>query len=358
MMDTAPEPIKDYYIAYMDLLGYKQFFVENPDKAQEFLSYIHDAIQKTKEHLCITKISPILSAYANMDIKIKVFSDNILICVSCEEHDPADQLRLLCFVKLISEIQRGFITQYGLFLRGGLTKGKLSFHNEYVFGQGLIAAVTMEESATYPRIIVDEALISYMKEVRVYKQNDIEKAAEIARKMAENEAATEDEKQFFMQVNCNVFMHNYQVQEMNQLVSCWRDGYYYLCYLYYGRADDPRYKDLLDHVLPGFKDMFPVDYEIVMRRHIGLADMMKAHKEKVESKLKRYGNYNDCTTDQEVKQRENVMQKYIWSMAYHNLACTANGTPEYTILTKANFDARFVKPTIEVITDDQSPQKQ
>ena len=358
MMNTAPEPIKDYYIAYMDVLGYKQFFIENPDKAPEFLAYIHDAIQKTKEHLNITKISPILSTYANMDIKIKVFSDNILICMSFEEHDPADQLRLLCFVKLISEIQRGFITQFGLFLRGGLTKGKLSFHDEYVFGQGLIDAVAMEESAKYPRIIVDEALISYMSEVRVYKQNDIEKAAVIAQKMTENEIITEDEKQFYMQFNYNVFMHNYQVQEMNQLVSCWRDGDYYLCYLYYVKADDPRHKDLLDHALPGFKDAFPVDYEIVMSRQIGLAEMMKAHKERVESNLKRYGNYNDCTTGQDVKQRENVMQKYIWSMAYHNLACTANGTPEYSILTKANFDARFVKPTIEVITGDQSSQKQ
>lgn len=35
--NKQPEPIKEYYIAYFDLLGYKHFFQTHPDKAGDFL---------------------------------------------------------------------------------------------------------------------------------------------------------------------------------------------------------------------------------------------------------------------------------------------------------------------------------
>lgn len=33
------EPIKEYYIAYFDLLGYKKFFQSYPDKVEDFLLF-------------------------------------------------------------------------------------------------------------------------------------------------------------------------------------------------------------------------------------------------------------------------------------------------------------------------------
>ena len=44
----SAEPIKEYYIAYFDLLGYKKFFQNNPDKIEYFLQIIHTAISNTK----------------------------------------------------------------------------------------------------------------------------------------------------------------------------------------------------------------------------------------------------------------------------------------------------------------------
>lgn len=34
-----PDPIKEYYIAYFDLLGYKKFFQSYPDKVKDFAGY-------------------------------------------------------------------------------------------------------------------------------------------------------------------------------------------------------------------------------------------------------------------------------------------------------------------------------
>jgi len=33
MENNKPSPIKEYYIAYFDILGYKAFFAEAPEKA-------------------------------------------------------------------------------------------------------------------------------------------------------------------------------------------------------------------------------------------------------------------------------------------------------------------------------------
>ena len=45
------EPIKEYYIAYFDLLGYKVFFQNHPNEAENFLQVIHEAISLTKNYI-------------------------------------------------------------------------------------------------------------------------------------------------------------------------------------------------------------------------------------------------------------------------------------------------------------------
>lgn len=60
------EPIKEYYIAYFDLLGYKEFFRNYPDKVENFLQVIYEAISLTTSytyrkwiHLLLLQISEI-----------------------------------------------------------------------------------------------------------------------------------------------------------------------------------------------------------------------------------------------------------------------------------------------------------
>ena len=47
MVHYKPKPIKSYYIAYFDILGYREFFLNNPDKIPDFLQMIHASIQGT-----------------------------------------------------------------------------------------------------------------------------------------------------------------------------------------------------------------------------------------------------------------------------------------------------------------------
>ena len=42
---------KKHYIAYMDILGYSAYIAENPDKANEYLQTIANAIEKVKRNV-------------------------------------------------------------------------------------------------------------------------------------------------------------------------------------------------------------------------------------------------------------------------------------------------------------------
>ena len=81
MVNTEPTPIKSYYIAYFDILGYRQFFDSNPDKVPNFLKIIHAGIQGTISKITGANQSVLAASIASMNIEIRVFSDNILLCL-------------------------------------------------------------------------------------------------------------------------------------------------------------------------------------------------------------------------------------------------------------------------------------
>ena len=60
------EPIKEYYIAYFDLLGYKEFFRNYPDKVENFLQVIYEAISLTTSYIQEVNSSPIATDIGNL----------------------------------------------------------------------------------------------------------------------------------------------------------------------------------------------------------------------------------------------------------------------------------------------------
>lgn len=115
MQNTTPNPIKEYYIAYFDILGYKAFFAETPEKANEFLNIVNSAISNTLSTINSANDSPLASQFANMHIQSKIFSDNVLLCIEVGEDETKETSRIISFMSMISAIQRGFITECGLF---------------------------------------------------------------------------------------------------------------------------------------------------------------------------------------------------------------------------------------------------
>ena len=364
--NSKPNPINEYYIAYFDILGYKEFFETQPEKVADFLQMIHDVIQRTNGHIRIANQSVIASVYGNINVKIRVFSDNFLLCLETSDNTN-EPIRILAFLKIIADIQRGFVTEYGLFVRGGVTKGNLSFNDDYVFGSGLIEAVSMEEkTALYPRIIVNPALLETIVDNHYYSQEEVERAIEIETRTQNGEEIAEDEKSFYSDTYFKVRMYQMIFRFAQMLLIPWPDGLLFISYLHQMNALDMLGNEQVEAFANILKQISPSDFAqffqstvyskdaLKERANTDIDNILKRHKSIIGEKLKRYGSNNDIAINnmKEAELREKILRKYIWAMAYHNYLCDLYTKPERKISTECNCDARFLKMTIRVLDDE------
>lgn len=193
-MEHKPNEIKEYYIAYFDILGYQAFFKETPEKANEFLETVDSVISNTLYTVKRANNSQLASQYANLNIQYRIFSDNILLCIEVGNDNVIEKARLIAFMSIISTIQRGFIADYGLFVRGGFTMGNLSINENYIFGEGLIEAVNIEERTFHPRIAVSDKIINRLDSLQIYSKDEFDRAVLIEKRLNTSEDVTEEEK--------------------------------------------------------------------------------------------------------------------------------------------------------------------
>ncbi len=119
-MDLSEE--KEYYIAYFDILGYKDFFAHASKKqVHDIVSMIYEGISGIKGYLNRFSNFNIPSIIENIEIKFIGFSDNFTFAMQVREK-PNEIYRLLAFLSVIADIQRNFIVMYGLLVRGGIVK--------------------------------------------------------------------------------------------------------------------------------------------------------------------------------------------------------------------------------------------
>lgn len=357
MVNYEPKPIKSYYIAYLDILGYREFFHNYPDKTAEFLQMIHASIQGTINKITGANQSVLAASIASMNIEVKVFSDNILICLE-ELESPFERVRLLAFISMVAEIQRGFITQCNLFVRGGITKGLLSINPDYVFGKGLIDAVKIEETTIYPRIEIEPNLINTLRTISLYTQEEITQAIEVEQRIINNREISDEERSFYMRISSAIQIETMILGIVSSMAFLWADGKWVLSYLYcldINTFISPSTKQLLFEMV---KNNFPSDIHFFKANPIDIDGVLKRHKEIVERRLKEYGKTDDIETGdfKAADLRERVLKKYIWVMAYHNIICDFYKKIDYKILTRCNCDPRFLKMQIEVLEDQVGMQ--
>lgn len=145
--------VKSYYIAYFDILGYKAFF-ENQEN--DIIEFLHNVVNMTADVINKTDSSHMIYG---QQFKIKTFSDNFIIML--EERDDYNEYECLKSIGyVLARLQLRFLQKYSILIRGGITKGQAFINNEIVFGAGLIKAVSLEESANFPRIVLDSDCFS------------------------------------------------------------------------------------------------------------------------------------------------------------------------------------------------------
>ncbi|MCM1269302.1 MAG: hypothetical protein NC247_01570 [Ruminococcus flavefaciens] len=351
---SQPNPISECYIAYFDILGYQEFCKESPEKAQDFLNVIHSVISNTVNSVHAFNDSPLISQLANLHIRSKIFSDNILLCIETGPDILKEKQRVITFIGLVSEIQRKFITEYKLFLRGGITKGKLSINDDYIFGEGLIEAVKMEESTLYPRIAISDKVINFLEKIQLYSQEEADRAVSIENRSKNGEQVSDEDYEFYQK------MLNYANQEFFALNMCaailckCADDVWCLSYLYCLDIRSYIPEQALEHALAMMKRISLADFEKIPKTFPNIDLILSTHKQIVEKKLIKHSDYSSYATEdiKRFESQERVLKKYVWSMVYHNYMCNLYNKPEHYINTQGNWECRHMKLKIHVFDKD------
>lgn len=357
--NKKPEAIKEYYIAYFDLLGYKDFFYNHLDKVENFLQVIYEAISLTNGYIQEVNLSPVAADIGNLFIRTKVFSDNILLCLE-KTSANVDYPRFLAFLAIIADIQRNFVLRYGLFLRGGITIGELSFNEDFIFGQGLIEAVALEESAIYPRIIMGQAALDYILQPHFVQQSDLKKACEIESRAHSGAYISDTDLTFCNSIMPAVNMEKFYLQWREHLLLPTIDGAVALNYLYCLNANSMFDQTTIVQMLDFLKTFSPKDYQRLCNLNPNQKQRLEQHKARVIQKINEFGKYDnlDVSNVKEAGIREHILKKYLWVLTFHNYVCMIYGIPNCMIKSGSTCDVRFMRMTTEIFEDDPPGVKQ
>lgn len=162
-IDNENYLFEDYYCAFLDILGYKEkmnLFFQNKYN-------LYGRVQRAM-HGAGVETTP---GDTPDGIVTRIFSDSIILTA------PKKDVHIGIVLNYIGQLVFWFGME-GLFLRGGLSCGKLleDFGNEESFSflasEGLAKAYRMETQAVFPMVEIDESLLPDIHDDRHIVKND------------------------------------------------------------------------------------------------------------------------------------------------------------------------------------------
>lgn len=140
-----------HVISYIDMLGTTRRIEENSSTISFFtMKNIYEQMI-----LAYTK-----GSMEQEHIKVKIFSDNIIIARETSEDSDAIAINLNQMIALSAGFQF-FAMASGWPVRGGITVGNLYIDDMFVWGKGLLRSYELESKvAVTPRIVIDPNLES------------------------------------------------------------------------------------------------------------------------------------------------------------------------------------------------------
>lgn len=144
---------KKYFIAFLDVLGFKKIIYENDTK--KINTYLNKSLDK---------INSINNSPSKRKIEIITISDSIILTIPTEENiqDRLHNLRQLC-ISVIALQQ--ILIESEIFSRGAISVGDLHVDTakNQIIGKAFIQAYELESTlAKYPRVIIDNKIIEFL----------------------------------------------------------------------------------------------------------------------------------------------------------------------------------------------------
>lgn len=307
----------EYYVAYFDVLGYKEAFKKSEDISAKLIESIESSIDMMKDLVSIYN-----STFGKTpEIEYKIFSDNVLIGYR-ETREPLSELFLVSFLRLVATIQRNFFEKANSIVRGGITKGPLYLTKDFVSGKALIDAVELENTAVYPRIVIADCILNELDSFKM--QNDLFKCLieasclDVLVKDTDNKVSLNYIMSYDAWIpfpkNCAQLEPVGSFEELEKNV---REG----------RQRKPIYK-------PECRN----EVYVILRKHKGF----------VEEKVLEFSHSsNDATKEQE---RVKILKKYLWLVSFHNKICdhVLYKIPELKVNLKSEFNEQTLAFDVSV----------
>ena len=301
----------EYYVAYFDVLGYKEAFKKSEDISAKLIESIESSIDSMKKI-----VSTINDTFGKLtekvpEVEYKVFSDNILV-VYKETKGFLSEFSLVSFLRLIATIQRVFFEGSHLIVRGGITKGPLYLTNDFVGGKALIGSVELEKAAVYPRIVVDDCILSELNAFRM--QGHLLK--------------------IFIDASCRDLLvkHTDDKVSLNYIMS-------YNAWIIFPKNSSQSesvesIEELEKNIREGSQRKPIYNPECLKEVYA----ILQKHKDFVEEKVNEFSrSSNDATKEPE---RVKILKKYLWLVSFHNKICNHElyKMPDLKINLKSGFN--------------------
>ncbi len=147
-------PYTEHLVAFLDVLGFRALVKGNKK-------------EKIDEYFLVTKVVEkyLRNIQIKSNIKFITFSDSIVMGLDVDgipKGDRADRLRQFCIAVSILQCD---LAKHGIWIRGGISFGDLSFEKEknVIFGPALIDAYDLEAKvAKVPRVLVSQIFLKYL----------------------------------------------------------------------------------------------------------------------------------------------------------------------------------------------------
>lgn len=309
----------EHYVAYFDVLGYKEAFKKSEDVSLKLAESIESSVKLIRDFVSTVNDSPGDEPEKYAKIKYKVFSDNILICYE-NTNGLGTLFALMFFLRLTAFIQRVLFDAFKLIVRGGVTKGSLYLSDDFVAGKALIDAVELEANAVYPRLVVDERVL-----------NDLH----------------HKNQNFLIENYCRVSCSDLLVRDVDQKTI-----------LNYIVDFDPWIVFPKDSLSSERMESFDEVMAAVKENRLGqprfdakclgnIYKTLERHKEFVEKNIEAFSvSLKDSVED---AKRLKILKKYLWMASFHNKLCDEMyGMPELKIVVQSVFNEQTLAFDVSV----------
>lgn len=318
----------EYYIAYFDVLGCQSYFGGDDKAALSFLHKMKGMIASTLDAALVINSSRTLNKLPEMQIECRLFSDNIVLYLKIT-NSPLEILRVLTFLQVVAELQRGVLFNQGLLLRGGVAAGKFYSDETLIMGPALIKAVELEKTGCYPRILIDDS---------------VDKAVSaLINNLLPNDYLTKDgmlawiDSLVFGAVgDKKPFLNYLSVPELEKVY--------------------PYLKNVGVEMMKQLEQDSPEEYErtraaVSSDTKKQMHDNLVLHQKFLYESIRKYCGYSDVNKDDvnAVSLKNKIMRKYKWLVVFHNYMCGLNNFEDCLVFVRYTYDPITLNDYMEIL---------